>query len=128
MKAPSALQGGSALESLDVPRQSLLQAARQRVRRLVAEALARERDGGGRGAHVAGTERPVERSAIRREQRAQDLEQTIERGVLAHRDVVRLIQRASLFGERGAQVRLHHVRDVAEVARSLAVAVHLERL
>ena len=59
----------------------------------------------------------------RREQRTDHLKELAQGSLLAHRDVVDLVERRGLVGERGEEIGLHHVVDVAEVARRLAVAI-----
>jgi len=51
-----------------------------------------------------------------------------KRGLVAKGDVVRLPERRGILHRGGEQVRLHHVVDVAEVARRGAVAVDVRHL
>src|SRR5687767_8611402 len=97
----SALQRRRAGEAVDVPREALVQAAREAVAGLVAEELAGVPDVGERMAHVARAERALNRLRLDGKKRGEDLEQAGERGTLTDRDVVSPVERARLLGERG---------------------------
>ena len=79
-------------------------------------------------ADVAGAELPVAglgigRHAVGGEVVAQQLEQPVERGAIAHGHVVNLVQRVRIGGGGGQQIGLHGVGHVAEIAAGFAITV-----
>jgi hypothetical protein len=62
------------------------------------------------------------------DERGERVEQPVQRRALSDGNVVNLVQGGSVRRQRRAQIRLHRVRDKAEVAAGFAVAVDRHRL
>eukprot|EP01022_Parablepharisma_sp_SALTPOND_P004211 TRINITY_DN118_c1_g1_i1.p1 TRINITY_DN118_c1_g1~~TRINITY_DN118_c1_g1_i1.p1 ORF type:complete len:1598 (-),score=548.50 TRINITY_DN118_c1_g1_i1:18136-22929(-) len=119
---------GGCSQMLDVPVHGFLQTGMDAMRRCIAQACAGLADIGLGIADVAGTEARVGRAMLLQvrealhQQAAHDLIELVEAGAIVERDVVDLVGGVGRGGG-GQQVGLHHVVDVAEVARGLAIAI-----
>src|SRR4051794_3303463 len=79
--------------------------------------------------HVAGAGRPLDATHVGDpEEGGYPSQQLVERRAFAHSDVVHPVHRSRIVCKGGAEVRLHGVRDIAEIARRLAVTIDLHRL